>query len=61
MCGTLTCAAAHAPTCTHDRLLREVVDELLGEVGREATTAAAGAEAFAIDMLVAAVVFSTGK
>jgi len=43
------------------RLYKEVVDELLSEVAAEVLTAAAAADAFSMDMLVAAVAFSTGK
>jgi hypothetical protein len=38
-----------------------VVDELLAEVAQEAAEGAAAADAFAVDMLVAAVAFSAGK
>jgi hypothetical protein len=42
-------------------LYREVVEELLSEVAAEALTSAAAADVFGMDMLVAAVAFSTGK
>ncbi|WIA28042.1 hypothetical protein OEZ86_010628 [Tetradesmus obliquus] len=44
-----------------DSIYKEVVEELLAEVAAEAAQAAAAADAFAFDMLVAAVAFSQGK
>lgn len=43
------------------RLYKEVVEDLLAEVAAESLMATAAADAFSMDMLVAAVAFSTGK
>ncbi|KAF6259108.1 hypothetical protein COO60DRAFT_1700968 [Scenedesmus sp. NREL 46B-D3] len=46
---------------TADSIYKEVVEELLAEVAVEAAQAAAAADVFSFDMLVAAVAFSQGK
>jgi hypothetical protein len=54
----------HSPTASLPpvfRLLKEVVDELLAEVAAEVQVSASAADVFSMDMLVAAVAYSTGK